>query len=211
MQNEMLTPDNTTIVLIDFAVGFANVLRSHDLKTHLNNVVALAKVGVEWKSGLVITSGIKTKPTGPLYPQVTEVIGDRPVIERAEHYNAFLDKNFRAAVEATGRRKLAIAGISTEGCVVQSVLGALREDYEVFVIADCCASISRETHDLAIMRMVQAGAIPISWFSLSGEFLVDQTAPQAAIHQKIMAEHVPEMAMGVKYFLATKELAKSEA
>jgi hypothetical protein len=79
------------------------------------------------------------------------------------------------------------------------------------VIADCCASISREIHDLAIMRMVQAGAVPISWFSLSGEFLVDQTAPQAAIHQKIMAEHVPEMAMAVKYFLATKELAKSEA
>lgn len=207
MQDEMLTPENTTLVLIDFAVGFADVLRSHELRTHLNNVVALAKVGVEWNTGLVITSGVKTKPTGPLYPQVAEVIGDRPIIERAAHYNAFLDTAFSAAVEATGRRKLVIAGISTEGCVLQSVLGALRKTYQVYVVADCCASISRETHDVAIMRMVQAGAVPTTWFSLSGEFLVDQTAPQSAIHQKLMTAHVPEMAMAVNYFQATKALA----
>jgi hypothetical protein len=77
MHKEMLTPENTTIILIDYAVGFADVLRSHDLTAHLNSVVALAKVGVEWNPGLVITSGVKTKPTGPLYPQVAEVIGDR--------------------------------------------------------------------------------------------------------------------------------------
>jgi nicotinamidase-related amidase len=211
MSREMLTPANTTVVLIDYAVGFANVLRSHELATHLNNAVALAKVAVNWETGLVITNGESSKPTGPLYPKLAEVLGDRPVIERRAHYNAFLDPNIKAAIEATGRKKLVLGGVSTEGCVLQSALGALRAGFEVHVVVDACASISRETHDTAVMRMVQAGVVPLTWFSLSGEFLVDQTAPQAAIHQKLMAEHVPEMFFGVAHFKAAQAQALKNA
>tara|TARA_R110002020_G_scaffold47707_23_gene135881 strand:- start:725 stop:1357 length:633 start_codon:yes stop_codon:yes gene_type:complete len=207
MTQEMLTPENTTVILIDYAVGFANLLRSHDLSTHLNNAVALAKLAINWNTGLVVTNGVPSKPTGALYPELATVIGGHPVIERPAHYNSFLDPNFRAAVEATGRKKLVIGGVSTEGCVLQTVLGALREGYEVYVVVDASASLSRETHEAAVQRMIQAGAVPVTWFSVSGEFLVDQTAPQSAIHQKLMAEHVPEMRMGVLHYKSAQAQA----
>ncbi|WP_202919216.1 isochorismatase family protein [Saccharothrix deserti] len=208
MSLEPLTPENTTIVLVDHAVGFANVLRSHDTALHINNVVGLAKTAKLYGSGLVVTNGLPSKPSGPLYPQLLEVIGDHPVIERGGNFNAFLDEAFTAAVRATGRRKLAIAGVSTEGCVLQTVLGALREDYEVHLVVDASASVTAETHETAVRRMVQAGAVPITWFSLAGEFTVDHRSPTAAHFQQLMREHVPTMAVGVRSWLSSLEQAK---
>lgn len=212
MNLEPLTPENTTVVLIDFAVGFANIVGSHDLPTHLNNVVGLAKTAKAFDSGLVVTNGLPSKPSGPLYPQLVEVIGeDHPVIERGGSFNSFLDEDFAAAVRATGRGKLAIAGVSTEGCVLQTVLGALREGYEVYLVVDTCASLTPETHSVAVQRMVQAGAVPVTWFSLAGEFQVDHRNPTAPSFQQIMRDHVPTMSMGVAGFVAAQQQARLAA
>jgi nicotinamidase-related amidase len=212
MNLEPLTPDNTTVVLIDHAVGFANVLCSHDLALHLNNVVGLAKMAVSFKTGLVVTNGLKSKPSGDLYPQLLEVIGDHPVIERGGNFNSFLDPAFAQAVEAEGRRKLVIAGVSTEGCVLQTVLGALRLNYDVFVVADASASVTRETHETAMARMTQAGAVPVTWFSITGEMTVDHRSDLGPLNQRLMREHVPSMAMGGEvYFGAQAEARRADA
>lgn len=200
---EPLTPENTTIVLVDHAVGFANLLRSHDLDTHINNVVGLAKTATLFDSGLVVTNGLKSKPSGPLYPELAEVIGDHPVVERPGATNAFEDPAFAAAVAATGRRRLAIAGVSTEGCVLQTVLGALRLGYEVNVVVDASGSLTRETHDVAVQRMVLAGAVPTTWYSLAGEFEYDHTSARGPILQQIMRENQPAMAKGVQTYIAS--------
>ncbi|MGN9845126.1 isochorismatase family protein [Nonomuraea sp. H19] len=211
MSLEPLTPQNTTIVLVDHAVGFANVLRSHDTAQHLNNVVGLTKTAVWYESGLVVTNGLPTKPSGPLYPGLLEVIGDHPVIERAGAINAFADENFAGAVQQTGRRKLAIAGVSTEGCVLQTVLGALRLNYEVHLVVDASASVTPETHAVAVQRMVQAGATPVTWFSLAGEFQADHLNPTFPHYQRLMREHVPTMDMGVQTYLAAYQQAQRVA
>ena len=204
---EPLTPENTTVVLVDHAVGFANVLRSHDTAQHLSAVVGLAKTALWFGSGLVVTNGLSTKPSGPLYPQLLDVLGDHPVIERGGNFNAFLDEAFARAVEVTGRRRLVVAGVSTEGCVLQTVLGALRLGYDVHFAVDASASLTPETHATAVQRMVQAGAVPLTWFSLAGEFTVDHRSPTAPLFQRLMREHVPTMAMGVQSYLSAVQLA----
>ncbi|CAN5224545.1 hydrolase [soil metagenome] len=208
MTPEPLTPANTTIILVDYAIGFANVLRSHDLALHLNNAIGFAKTAKLYESGLVVTNGLPGKPSGPLYPALLEVIGDQPVIERGGNFNCFLDEAFDEAVLETGRKKLAIGGVSTEGCVLQTVLGGLRAGYEVHVVVDACASISRETHETAVQRMVQAGAVPVTWFSLAGEFQVDHRAPTAPHYQHLMNNHVPSMQMGGLSFVAAQQQAR---
>ncbi|GAA3939195.1 isochorismatase family protein [Microbacterium soli] len=204
---EPLTPENTTIILVDHAVGFANLLRSHDLGAHINNVVGLARTAVLFGSGLVVTNGLRSKPSGPLYPELIDVLGDHPIIERPGATNAFGDPAFAAAVEATGRRRLAIAGVSTEGCVLQTVLGALRLGYEVNLVVDASGSLTRETHDTAVQRMVLAGAVPTTWYSLAGEFEYDHTSERGPILQRIMREHQPGMAKGVETYLASASRA----
>lgn len=204
MVPDRLTPDDTTIVMVDFAVGFANVLRSHELSLHLNNIEGLAATAVGFGSGLVVTNGLPGRPSGPLYPRLLEIIGSTPVIERAGAINSFDDPAFARAVEDTGRRRLAIAGVSTEGCVLQTVFGALRLGYEVYLVADACADLTREIHDISVARMTQAGARPINWFGLAGEFHYDHANPSAPIYQSIQRRYVPTMAMAAASFFAAQ-------
>ncbi|GAA1846499.1 isochorismatase family protein [Actinomadura bangladeshensis] len=133
------------------------------------------------------------------------------MIERGGNFNSFLDEDFARAVRETGRRRLAIAGVSTEGCVLQTVLGALREGYEVYLVVDASASVTAETHDTAVRRMVQAGAVPVTWFSLAGEFTVDHRSANAPHFQRLMREHVPTMAAGVQSYMAALQQAQRAA
>ncbi|MEU6039063.1 isochorismatase family protein [Actinomadura sp. NPDC047616] len=202
MDLEPLSPDNAAVVLVDYAVGFANLLRSHDLREHIANAVGLAKTAKLYGSGLVVTNGEASKPSGPLYPELLEAIGDHPVIERSTAFNSFLDPDFAEAVRGTGRRKLIIGGIATDGCVLQTVLGALREGYEPYVVVDASASLSREAHDAAVQRMVMAGVVPVTWWSVAAEFQLQPRFADAPYRAQLMAEFQPAMTMAGRTFFA---------
>jgi len=64
MPPSALTSENSAIVMIDHAVGFGNVFRSHDLSLHVNNTVGLAKTAGVFGIALVLTNGADTGPTG---------------------------------------------------------------------------------------------------------------------------------------------------
>lgn len=211
MTLEPLTPANTTIVLVDYAVGFANLLRSHNLTDHINNVVGLAKTAKWYESGLVVTNGESSKPSGPLYPELLEAIGDHPVIERTVDFNAFLDESFAQAVRAEDRENLVIGGIATDGCVLQTVLGGLRAGYRVHVAVDASGSPSLEAHNAAVQRMVQVGAVPVTWFSLAAEFQLEPKFHDAPHRMRLMQENMPAMAMGARSFVNAVELGKRTA
>ncbi|WP_432828871.1 isochorismatase family protein [Dactylosporangium sp. CA-092794] len=202
MNLEPLSPDNATVVLVDYAVGFANLLRSHDLREHVANAVGLAKTAKLYGAGLVVTNGEPAKPSGPLYPELLAAIGDQPVIERTTAFDSFLDADFTAAVEATGRRRLIIGGIATDGCVLQTALGALRHGYETYVVADASASTSKEAHDMAIRRMEMSGIVPVTWWSIAAEFQLEPRFAASPIRQQLMSEFQPAMTMGGRTFFA---------
>jgi nicotinamidase-related amidase len=197
-----LSPDNSTVVLVDYAVGFANLLRSHDLRDHVANAVGLAKVAKLYGAPLVVTNGEATKPSGPLYPELLAAIGDQPVIERRTAFNSFLDPAFAAAVKAAGHNRLIIGGIATDGCVLQTALGALREGYEVSVVVDATASTSKEAHDIAVQRMVMAGVVPLTWWSLAAEYQLEPRFADSPVRTQLMTEFQPAMTMGGRTFFA---------
>ncbi len=198
-----LSPDNSTVVLVDYAIGFANLLRSHDLRQHLSAAVGLAKTAKLYGAGLVVTNGEASKPSGPLYPELLAAIGeDQPVIERTTSFDSFLDPGFRAAVEATGRNRLLIGGIATDGCVLQTALGAVRAGYETYVVADASASTSLEAHNVAVQRMTMAGIVPVTWWSVAAEFQLEPRFADSPVRQQLMAEFHPDMTMGGRTFFA---------
>ncbi|MFG1603321.1 isochorismatase family protein [Actinoplanes sp. NPDC049265] len=211
MNLEPLSPDNAAVVLVDYAIGFANLLRSHDLREHITNAVGLATTAKLYGAPLVVTNGEASKPSGPLYPELMAAIGDEPVIERTTAFNSFLDPDFAAAVKATGRRRLIVGGIATDGCVLQTVLGALREGYEVSVVVDASASTSEEAHDMAVQRMIQAGVTPVTWWSLAAEFQLEPRFADSPIRMRLMSEFQPAMAMGGRVFFAGVDQGKLTA
>ncbi|MDP4510286.1 MULTISPECIES: isochorismatase family protein [Nonomuraea] len=191
MARTPLAPENSAIVLIDHEVGFSNLIRSHTLEETIDGAVALAQIAKAFDMPLVVTAGYDDSPAGPLYPEVAEALGDTPVHHRTEGFDAFYDKGFSAAIEATGRKRLIMAGIQTDVCLAQTALTALDRGYEVYGVMDASAATTRETHDLAVLRLIQAGVIPTNWLAIGSElqrsWTEEKTAPGFA---KVIYEHL---------------------
>jgi len=83
--------------------------------------------------------------------------------------NAWEEERFRAAVEATGRRKLLIAALWTEVCLVFPALDMLKDGYEVYAVSDASGGTSVDAHERGMQRVIQAGAVPVTWEAVMAE------------------------------------------
>jgi len=192
---EPFTPQNTTVMMVDYSVGFVNTFRSHTVSEHITATVALARTALGLRSGLVVNLGRGQTP----YPQLAEALGDHPIIYRGGEYNALDNPEVENAVKRTGRRRLAIAGISTDGCVIQTALGALRRGYTVALVEDATAGLTREAHEISVRRMTQAGIVPISWLGLATEFQMNwENGATAQAYFSLIAEASPGLSMSIE-------------
>jgi len=93
-------------------------------------------------------------------------------------FNCCGEPDIMAAVAGLGRKQLAVAGGETDVCVLQSVLGLLREGYEVFLLEDVLFSSEPHTGP-ALRRMERAGAIPTTVKTLNYELRLSTAAARA--------------------------------
>ncbi|WP_263354780.1 hydrolase [Acidicapsa acidisoli] len=170
----LLKPEDCVMLLVDLQAGLGFGTESISRQVLLNNAVALAKTAVAFGVPVIATTSASKVYSGPLFPQVQAALPDVKAIER-RNMNAWEDDTARGAVEATGRRRLLVAGLLTEACVSFPALSAVREGYEVFVVADACGGLTPISHELALRRLEQAGAQLTNWIQVLLEFQRDWT------------------------------------
>ena len=180
---EFFSPQNCAIALIDYQPAMYQGVQSHDRLSIFNNIQILAKTAKLFGIPTVISTVAKDSFSGPFMPEVTELFPDHQVIDRTS-MNSWLDAKFRDAVHATGRKKLVVAGLWTEACVLFPTLDLLQEGYEVYVPADACGDLSIEAHNRSMDRMTQAGAVPIT--SLQFTFELQQDWARTATYNGVM-------------------------
>jgi hypothetical protein len=191
---EPFTPENTTILMVDYSIGFANIYRSHTFNDNSRNAVALAKTALGFNTGFVFNLGAGQRP----YPDLVKALGNHPIIYRGGEYNALDNPKVLEAVEKTGRDHLAIAGITTEGCVLYTALGAVRKGYTVAIVEDATAGETLEAHNIAIQRMIQAGIIPTTVVSFATELQNDwANAKTAQAYFNMIADAEPALKLGI--------------
>jgi nicotinamidase-related amidase len=160
----LLTPDNCAVAFIDHQPQMLFGTSNFDRQSIINNTVALAEATRIFDVP-VILSTVETKAfSGNMWPQLKAVYPDREPIERSS-MNAWDDRNFVAAVEKSGRKKLLLCGLWTETCIALPTIQALHDGYEIYVAEDCCGDVSQLSHDNAMRRVVQAGAKPVTSLS----------------------------------------------
>jgi nicotinamidase-related amidase len=173
----LLRPEDSVLVLIDHQPYQLANLNSHDPHSVVNLTTALAKLAKAFNVPTILTSVIAGRG-GLLFKQITDVFPGQEVIDRT-WVNTWQDEKVVDAVKATGRKQLIIAGLWTEVCVAMPVIQAAGEGWDVTVITDASGGISKESHEVAVQRMIAAGANPMTVMALAGEWQ-SSTSPAAA-------------------------------
>ena len=200
--SRLLTPDNCALVLADYQSGVALSVRSIEIELLINNVTGIAEAAAAYGVPTVLTTVLAQAAVDPILPEIQAVFPDQQPIDRFG-LNAWDTPAFVEAVAATGRPKLVMAGLFTEICLAQMSLSAIEAGYEVYMLVDVSGGISPVTHDAAVQRLMQAGAVPVTWLAVMSEWQRDYTrAETLPAFAEIGQAHGGPIALGVNLFEA---------
>lgn len=172
-RDHLLSPKNAALVLIDYQPPQIYTTRSMNTGRMVNNVIALARLGKSFGLPIVLTTvNVRSGVNPDTISQLRNEIPDVPSYDRTQ-INAWEDKEFVDAVKATGRRKLLMAALWTEACLLFPTMDALNEGFEIYPVVDALGGTTIEAHDAALQRMYQAGAHPTTWNSVACELQRD--------------------------------------
>jgi nicotinamidase-related amidase len=175
--HEQLTSDNAALLLIDHQVGLFTGVRDIPVAELKHNVVGLAKAARVLGVPPIVTA---TSPDlwSPIIPELTQALHGVPIIARTT-VNAFDDDRFAKAVEAAGRKKLIIAGVSIEVCLAFPAIHATAAGYDAYAVIDASGTFSETKRVTGLLRMVQAGVIVTDYATVAVEMLKDNASPKA--------------------------------
>jgi nicotinamidase-related amidase len=197
---EVLTPQNCQMIFIDHQPQMAFGVQSMDRQVLKNNTVALAKAAKVFSIPTIITTVETESFSGNTYPELLDVFPGQDILERTS-MNSWDDQKVRDALAKNGKKKVVVAGLWTEVCNNSFSLCAMLEgDYEIYMVADASGGTTKEAHDMAMQRMIQAGVIPVTWQQVMLEWQRDWARKETYTPvMDIVREHSGAYGMGVDY------------
>ena len=186
-----LDRNDAAVLLVDHQTGLLSLVRDIEPDKFKNNVLALGDLAQYFQLPTILTTSFESGPNGPLVPELKQQFPDAPYIARPGNINAWDNEEFVAAVKATGRKQLIIAGVVTEVCVAFPTLSALEEGYEVFVVTDASGTFNEITRHSAWDRMSAAGAQLMTWFGVACELHRDWRNDVEGL-AALLSNHIPD-------------------
>lgn len=197
---EQLSPQNCQVLFIDQQPQMAFGVQSIDRQMLKNNVVALAKASKVFGIPTTITTVETLGFSGHTYPELLAVYPEHPILERTS-MNSWDDRKVRDALAKADRKKVVVAGLWTEVCNNTFAMGAMLEGgYEIYMVEDASGGTSKGAHDYSMLRMIQAGVVPVTWQQVMLEWQRDWAHKET--YDAVMAivrEHSGAYGMGVDY------------
>lgn len=190
MKYENFSGSNAALLLIDHQIGTMGWVKSISFEEMKRNALMLAQAARILKIPTILTSSMEEYAQGPLLNELESILPTEfeNRIKRFGIVNAMDDENFAAAVKATGRKKIIIAGVTNDVCTVYPALSLVREGFEIQVVADAGGSPTKMADDIALRRMERAGVtltstnqliaeLAGSWVTPEGEQLIQVLIP----------------------------------
>jgi nicotinamidase-related amidase len=186
--------EDCALVLIDYQDNMFEVIRSETTADLVElNVRLLARTARAYGMPIVLsTVGVAFCFNGPTLPSIVGDLEGVEPIDRAS-MNAFEDPAFKAAVEATGKKRLIIGGLHTEIWLTLATVDALQHGYDVLYVTDAVGGRSQVAHQTAIDRLAAAGAVPTTALAVVTELFRDWAGPLAAAAQDVIYWYFPEV------------------
>lgn len=197
--HSLIEPHTVGLVLVDYQPQMAFAVKNIDGQTLINNAVGLARAAQVFGVPTILTTVAEDSFSGPTWKQLTDARPDLKPYDRTS-MNFWEDAAVRQAIEKTGRKKWLLGGLWTTACINFPTIQMLEAGYEVYFVADACGDVSQAAHDLAVQRMIQAGAVPMTWIQVALELQRDWARQETYdAMMKLMIEHGGAYGVGIQY------------
>jgi nicotinamidase-related amidase len=194
MSNQF-TPENSALVLVDYQVGTLQLIRNNSSDQSLRNAVMLTKAATAYGMPIVLTTSQEDHIQGPLAPALQHISPEayQNRVQREGIVNAWADPKFSAAVEATGRKKLIMGGVTTDICLIFPSISAVQAGFDVQAVIDASGSSYEMQEEMSRRRMERAGVVLTTTNTIIAELVQDWSSPQGSQLVKLLVATAPMM------------------
>jgi nicotinamidase-related amidase len=209
-QKPTIDAANVAMLLIDHQSGLFQTVGDMPMPELRLRAAALAKMATLSKIPVITTASVPQGPNGPLIPEIHENAPHAKYVGRKGEINAWDNPDFVAAVKATGKKQLIIAGTITSVCMAFPSISAVYDGYQVFAVVDASGTYSKMAQEITLARVVQAGVVPMDTAAVASELQKtwnrDDAMEWAAIYTKIF----PAYQLLIESYTKAQDVAKSD-
>jgi len=202
----MIDAKDAAMLLIDHQSGLFQTVKDMPMTELRANAITLAKVATLAKIPVITTASVPQGPNGPLIPEIHKFAPHAQYIARKGQINAWDNPDFVAAVEATGKRTLIIAGTITSVCMAFPSISAVAAGYKVFAVVDASGTYSKMAQEITLARIVQAGVVPIDTAAVCSEIQQTWSRPDAAQWAEAYATVFPPYQLLIESYAKAQEV-----
>ncbi|KAH7119903.1 Isochorismatase-like protein [Dendryphion nanum] len=170
---ERLDKNNSLLLILDLQVGLYSTARDWDPTLYRENIMAHAELGKLFNLPVILTTSAETGPNGPLPKEMLELYPTSTLVKRNGEVNAWDNAEFKAAIKASGKKQIIVAGITTDVCTAFLALSLRSEGYSVFANVEGSGTTTALVRDTANSRMEKAGVQLVSLFSIVCDLMRD--------------------------------------
>ncbi|KAF2202521.1 isochorismatase hydrolase-like protein [Delitschia confertaspora ATCC 74209] len=193
---ERLDKNNSMLLILDLQVGLYQLSRDWDHTLYRDNMMAHAELGKLFDIPVVMTTSSEAGPNGPLPKEILEMYPNAPLIKRQGEVNAWDNADFRAAIKATNKTQVIVAGITTDVCTTFLALSLRAEGYSVFANVEASGTTTPLIRDVSNSRMEGAGVQLLSLFSIVCDLMRDwRSTPGAKEVLPFLDRYLPAYGM----------------
>ncbi|MGR4868141.1 isochorismatase family protein [Variovorax sp. LARHSF232] len=206
----VIDPDDAVMLLIDHQSGLFQTVNDMPMPKLRAHAAALARMATLAKMPVITTASVPQGPNGPLIPEIHENAPHAQYVARKGEINAWDNPDFVAAVKATGRKTLIIAGTITSVCMAFPAISAVQEGYKVFAVVDASGTYSKMAQEITLARVVQAGVVPMDTAAVASEIQRTWHRPDAQQWAEVYTRIFPEYQLLIESYGKAQAVAKSD-
>ncbi|WBM40393.1 hydrolase [Alcaligenes faecalis] len=206
----VIDPDDAVMLLIDHQSGLFQTVKDMPMTTLRDHAAALAKIATLTKLPVITTASVPQGPNGPLIPEIHQNAPHAQYVARKGEINAWHNEDFVAAVKATGRKTLIIAGTITSVCMAFPAISAVAEGYKVFVVIDASGTYSKMAEEITLARMMQAGVVPIDTGAVASELQRTWNRSDAQEWAQVYTKIFPAYQLLIESYAKAQDVLKNQ-
>jgi len=208
-QRPVIDPDDAVLLLIDHQSGLFQTVGDMPMPELRARAAALARMATLSKLPVITTASVPQGPNGPLIPEIHANAPHARYVARKGEINAWDNPDFVAAVQATGRKTLIIAGTITSVCMAFPAISAVAEGYKVFAVIDASGTYSKMAQEITLARVVQAGVVPMDTAAVASELQKTWNRDDALQWAEIYTKIFPAYQLLIESYTKAQDVAKN--